>query len=478
MADDQNLGAQKKEEASQEVSATDLLSLWGGGVGLEDQKSKVKNQNLVAPEPAASRPIIPVPEAVPKMPFAAPPAPKPAPVAPVAPKPVLQPLLKPKLSPLEPAIEGEIISPEDLKPKKKPEEKPAAIQAGAAPKPSPLPAETVTPEESLLPEKEESFASQFDEFLAELNLSRKHIFMGLGCFVLVIILIIGGFFTFRYFKNWKTEPEMPLQPSGVEEPADAAEEPPAPVDEIKLDNTGISATEKIGTDIQIDKKLIGETGISAVVSIGTEFESATPLSDYIYNFRRLQNAYETNVDEILDKSTNRRARLQAHLAVLRWLNTESTKKLQQIAQEIASIKAAYEPLRSEQEVLDKNFFEQLDALNGQTADDILNEFTGVTREIVTLRARFQALQKLQSFYEQALPKVARLIRDIELNEEALVSGLKIYDVRGSDLKLIVPVSDETLPKEQLESSSLPLIPIHPSQVQTGRDYITQPGGGF
>ena len=70
---------------------------------------------------------------------------------------------------------------------------------------------------------------------------------------------------------------------------------------------------------------------------------------------------------------------------------------------------------------------------------------------------------------------------MELNEEALVSGIKVYDVKGSDLKLIVPINGAGEESERLSSPSaaFPLIPINPLKASpSGRDYITQPGGGF
>jgi hypothetical protein len=120
----------------------------------------------------------------------------------------------------------------------------------------------------------------------------------------------------------------------------------------------------------------------------------------------------------------------------------------------------------------------LNALNAQTAQDILDTFIQTSQQVVDFRARFKALQKIAAFYEEGLPKLEARIRDMELNEEALVSGIKVYDVKGSDLQLILPVAGEAVKEEKLSSGVIPFIPAHPSQVGTEKDYITKPGGGF
>ncbi len=125
----------------------------------------------------------------------------------------------------------------------------------------------------------------------------------------------------------------------------------------------------------------------------------------------------------------------------------------EIKQELEIIKLQYEPQRMKQEETDVNFFEQLTALNAQTAQDILNDFIDASEQAVALRARFKALQKVQSFYAAALPRLALRIHDIELNKEALIAGIKVYRVQGSDLKMVVPV-ETALPAKKEKGESL------------------------
>lgn len=346
-------------------------------------------------------------------------------------------------------LEGEVLT---RAPKQAPKQEPKQT--------APAPEKAAEPE---FAEEREGFSAQIDEFLQELNLSRKHLIIGIGCLILLVALIFGGIAGFKYYKKRKGE----------------APTPPPPTTEISGEDTGIPQTGDIGKVRILSPADIGETGLSSLIGIGTEGASFTRIAGYIMAFRRLQNAYGTDINELLNKATDRRARLRGHLALLRNLQSEGEEYLKTIRAEIEAIKVIYEPERQRQDETDINFFEQLSALNSQTAEDILDEFILVSQRVIAFRARFKALQKIAALYEEALPKMINRIRDIELNEEALVSGIKVYDVKGSDLELILPANGGSVKEEEkLSSPAIPFLPVHPAKVDTGKDFITVPGGGF
>lgn len=313
-------------------------------------------------------------------------------------------------------------------------------------------------------EEDEGFGSQVNEFLRELNVSWGQIARILGCIVLLVVAIFGGLYAYRAYKNPSDKPT-------TEQPQETA---------VTSEQTGVVASQQVGEIRILPPEMVGDTGISATVSIGREFEGATDIAKYIMTFRRLQNAYGVNINDLLNKSTDRRGSLRGHLALLRKVYDEGVAEVQKIKDELATIKIQYDPQSKRQLEDDLNFFEQLNALNAKTSEDILADFIQVSQQVVSLRARFKALQRIQSFYEQGLPKLAVRIRDIELNEEPLVAGIKVFDVKGSDLQLIVPVVTDVPEVGSLQTPSYPLIPTDvPSYQNTaGKDFIKEPGGGF
>lgn len=462
MADEQKPAEPKKHGT--EASATDLLSLWGGQPTPQPKPPLLPTTQVRVPDPRVV--VQPPKPTVPKPPISEPIEPRPGP-PPSTPKPPRD----------GSGIRDQRIGMDRPELKKEPEEKPKPkVEKAPAPKPreealegeiinppqkSSGPA-TAAPEPEFLEERE-GFGSQLDEFLQELNLSRKHLIYGIVFLILLVVLVFGGIAGFRYYKNKKAETPLP----------------PKPPTEISTEETGVLQTADVGKLVILSGKSIGDTGLMTAISIGTQPIGITRIAGYIMTFRRLQNAYATDINELLNKATDRRARLRSHLALLRKLQEEGNENLVNIKTEIEVIKVSYEPERQRQEETDLNFFEQLNALNAQTTEEILDEFVVVSQRVIAYRARFKALQKIAAFYEEALPKLLNRIRDIELNEEPLVTGIKVYDVRGSDLQLILPVSgDQIKEEEKLASPAIPFIPVHPSKVGTGKDFITQPGGGF
>lgn len=318
------------------------------------------------------------------------------------------------------------------------------------------------PQDPALIEENGGFADRLAEFFQEINFSGRSLFMGLGCFVLIGMLIFGGIYGYRYYVDKvKNKPKI------------------KPATEISMTETGIPSVSQVGEVKTFDYAKIGETGISANVMVGEEFQGSTPISFYITTFGRLQNAYETDVNELMDKSTERRFELERYVALLKDLHAEGTDIAKKIKDEKALIQSQFDPQKLKQDESDKKFFVNLNALNALATETALDDFIVASQLVTELKARFQSLGKIQYFYEQALPKIATRIKGIELNEEPLVAGMKVFDVKGANLKLIVPVASDSVPEsERLGSPAFPFLPFSPQNYGGSNDYISKPGGGF
>lgn len=450
MADD-NKSSDIPVQGTGEANAGDLLSLWGGSGQKTAEPGPPQSQ---APTEEPKEPSVKSVEP-PKIPA----QPSPSQTPPLTQKPELREQQKPQPK-AKTELPPQVIHPSSETEKKSPRDSIAEIVEGeiiSKAKTSKPTSQSIEEKSVEFVEEEEGFGSQLNEFLEELHLSKKHIFYGIGCLVLILFLIIGGIKGFRYFKNKK----------------------PSVQQEMVTENTGIKTSLGIGR--KPSETLVKDTAINVSLILGQEQATPAAIEEYILTFRRMQNAYATNIDELLNASSDRRARLRSYLALLRKLREDGMNSSQKIQGELNSIKAAYEVEQKKQETLDANFFEQLDTLEAAMTARILESFIQSSVEIVSLRARFRALQKILDLYESGLPRLDARIRDIELNEESLVTGVKIYDVPGSDLNLILPTREDIqIPeaRDGFNTPSFPLLPTHPSQVQTEKDFITKPGGGF
>lgn len=337
----------------------------------------------------------------------------------------------------------------DQNPKQDPEE----AKEPAAEKESFIEGEILQPPPAA--DEPEGLPQKIAELMRELNFSARHLWYSLGCLILIPVLIFSGYRSYLYFTNRLEK------------------EPQKPPYEIPSEQTGLISGLAIGSSETADPAHLGDTGIPTTVNLGTEEETDQTFPGYVETFLGLDRAYRTDIHELLDKSTDRRARLQSHLLLLKSLRSESRNALTRIEGEIAITEAAYEMPRQKQQESDRQFFLEINNFNGAAASRQFETFVERSRQVVFLRARFKALQKIRSMYVTALPKVDARIKDLELNEEPLIAGIKVYDVRGSNLNLIESVDGGTkgAPSESLDSSSFPLFPVHPSQVKTERDFI-------
>lgn len=420
--------------------------------------------------PAPSAPLSPAPKPIPQPPPVPPrPAPIPAPITKSAPPQSPPP---PPVKKAPPVLEGELVAPPrapEPKEQKKEEKQKSASPATEKPSTPTTPSASKGAEEEVpFARADEGFMEKLDDFLHELNLSREGVMRACGCLVLLVILGFGIWFGWGYYKENYGASEVP---------------PTSPTTAITPEQTGLPSTNTLGSPQQSIAQHVGETGVQVVTAIGTTEKNATSFAQYLMTFKRTQNAFAVNINELLNTSTDRRARLQSHLLLLKKLDTEGIEHVKKMQAEMAVLKAQYDLQVKAQDVAEANFFAQVSAFNAPTAEDLLSDFIAASREVVSLRARYRVLEKLVSYYVIGLPRLEDRIKDVELNAEPLIEGLKVYDVTGSDLELIVPVkgvSDATTQafgSTPVKSQS-GVAPFIYSGAQGGVDHITQPGGGF
>ncbi len=455
------------------------------------------------PRPVASAPVL-TPQPLPQPPRPTPPAPpRPAPPTPVMPRP------PPPQQPL---------------PQSTPQPIPRPAQPVQAPKPAPTPsrpepvkkidndaieAELVDDDNdedsalaaanilSSIKNKEETqdaddgegFMAQFKELMQELNFSPAKILRIIGCIAVFIGLV------YAIHLGWVAYGGALLEKIGLGNSTTTDNNPTQKTEENKnipqagTQNTiesGIAGSVQVGEGVATEPIQINDIGIKAGVVIGEAARAVTPFAKYITQFKLMENAYQVDINKLLNQSTDRRARFKSQLALMNALYKEANETLGEVQQEMDITNGELTKRTTEQNTTEKSFFEQMTALNGQVAEGLLSDFTRSAQQVVTLKARYRALQKLAALYTNGLPRFERRIRDLELNQEPLISGLKVYDVAGSDLELIVPVQDSgTTPRSTsspVPTSSRPAIApiISPQEFKdvSGGDYITQPGGGF
>lgn len=184
----------------------------------------------------------------------------------------------------------------------------------------------------------------------------------------------------------------------------------------------------------------GETGISAATYFGElmdQREIVNMFVDYVNTLERIQNFYQVDVYELLDKTTNREEALNNYLSDLRQALDEGKTSLSAIQLNKDDLSESYSSLSPDKQQFEDDFFVSLKNLEAQKSDVMLKSFVDASQKQVALKARVAALDRLLEYYESALAKVELRISAIEKNMEALSRGIRVVDVPGAGIDLII-----------------------------------------
>lgn len=166
------------------------------------------------------------------------------------------------------------------------------------------------------------------------------------------------------------------------------------------------------------------------------------ITTYLQVLNELQNGFETDINQLLDSSANRASTLEVHLRELNGLLAEAQFTYENLNEEADDIKVDFNKVTTQKEILEESFFVALEKLASNESNTILNDFIEVSRKQVVLKAGFNAITKISEMYDIAIRNTKARIKDIEANKQALVKGVKVVDIKGSDLDLII--QDEEL----------------------------------
>jgi len=185
------------------------------------------------------------------------------------------------------------------------------------------------------------------------------------------------------------------------------------------------------------------SSIATVFMIGSEnkeFQAQDTIGAYMSVLIRLQNAFKTDIHELLSKSPDREQALELHIKDLNTVQNDAKETVQQIKEKMDEIKVEYNQVGTLKDQLEKDFFNSMDSLEGTDANDILNQFIDVSKRYTVLKAQYSALDKTNQLFQVAVKNMETRIKDIEYNRAALIKGVKVVDIKGSDLELIIQES--------------------------------------
>lgn len=273
---------------------------------------------------------------------------------------------------------------------------------------------------------EESDSTDVDEagglldIIRESGLSTRHVKFCCGG-VFAILLLAGA--VYGVLKGWDYYKNRPITEPVVEEPDTSPH---------TLFGTQIETGIKIGFE-EADKDSSTLTG----EELGTERGSQEEYVRFVSDFEKIYNILQVDVQDLIDQSNDRTLAIDKYLDQLEELLNIANLNLRQLQREEADLIAQFETKQADQAADEEAFFNSINNLDGNAANSNLRDFISVSKEVLEIRANYRARLKLDDFYNDGITELELRIKDIKFNKEALVKGVRVVELQGSDLKLII-----------------------------------------
>ena len=303
----------------------------------------------------------------------------------------------------------------------------------------------IDPFDGIEPDEE---VSPIQDFLQKANIDSKKVMGCIVVFFVMIVIIIGLIFGGKALYGFLTADRM-----DEEEVKEEVQEEMVKEKEVEKE----SVTKEMPNEINdlpegwIAPSLF--TGLRAGEDAAVENtphipgvgESSTILGSenlvvYVTTLKQIRDVYEIDINLFLDSSTDRRGTVNGLISQMKLLHQAAIDAIPQVEMRQLEIQGEFDRVTAEKQVQEDLYFVTLNNNDGIAADRHLNNFIRLARESVDFRARYRALDEVRELLVQYASALDTRIRDVELNREALVKGVRVVDVEGSDIDLIIPES--------------------------------------
>ncbi|MFA6528928.1 MAG: hypothetical protein WCT46_05320 [Candidatus Gracilibacteria bacterium] len=284
----------------------------------------------------------------------------------------------------------------------------------------------------------DSFSSKIDNVLQDAGLSRKHVYFCFGGVVFLAVVFFIIMFGVKFFVGFLNNPDngndpidVPVEDNPIEVPED--QNPQVEDGKVWVDPSLYGGI-LIGTDTAIE----GQTGVSEGVDVGQVEEIFS--SDFAYQidfFGKILNLLELDVNAYLNDATDRTVAVDELISQMNDAYDEGSQIVSDLEYQVTELETVYNSNTEQKTLYDEEFFAKIQAAEGNTAVTALDNFIEISKEQVELKANYKGRNKLMDLFVSALPYLEARIDDMTYNREALVQGIQVVDIRGSDLNLIL-----------------------------------------
>ncbi len=203
----------------------------------------------------------------------------------------------------------------------------------------------------------------------------------------------------------------------------------------------------------LEYAIVGDMDFFDVSPIGafaelSSFETAFLMGDldaerperlvyYIELLRKMQNIYVTDVYALMDVSLDRRSAINRHIAELDGLIQEGVSAVEEIDRVLGELSVEFSEVAAQRDMYERAFFSDLEALYGMRVQDNLESFVEFAQKADRLKAKHNAYATIRKMIVNSVNALYPRHRAVEVNAEALIKGVRVYEVPGADIDAII-----------------------------------------
>ncbi len=303
------------------------------------------------------------------------------------------------------------------------------------------------------PYRDENYG--FFHILEQAGITKGKIFGIFAIFVFVILGIIAAFYipfgnifngglkSNNVVQNQQNEESSKVALPKKVEKQSVSEPQKESTLEIQNGTQALNMSEILGNEYNY--LVLGNDKISGVffaLHLGGEFSgSEHRFSYYMKHLNEMQNLYGEDIYKLLDQSYDRRKTLTDFLNKMKNAIEVGQQIQNEVSKAAENLNAADISLSEQRDIFETEFFTDIKDLRGQDSFNNLEKFVGFSQNALRLRAYYKAYNYIATMYLNSLNKLTPRYKDISVNFEALVKGVHVFDVQGSDINAIIRLSE-------------------------------------
>lgn len=285
--------------------------------------------------------------------------------------------------------------------------------------------------------EEEVDESPLSDFLKNLSLNKSKIF---GCFAAVVgfvmvltVLFLGarllvGFVKDMDFEGDVQEIEEVKEVKEIEEKELVSKKNP----DVKTSFSPFDAGQYLGIDSVVSTN---ESFPLADQGLSSQFDDS--IDEYLLLLKAIKSNYELDIVLKLNQSKDRNKYYNSYLSTLKDLDDKSDRALVTLNERMVELQSVFDSTVIEKGKSEELYFQAFESFDANSAKANFENFVNYAKVSVDLRAKYRALNKVNDTLQRFSEALKIRISDIELNREPLIRGVKVFEIDGSNLDLII-----------------------------------------